>query len=87
MAIARQSKSPFFVKLLVHELGELCHHISSVRVLFTDTSDNTAYVEIGEGEYFAYWPIALVETFSRSTAVAAGAAGIWMPYRMRENFR
>ncbi|MBN3344890.1 hypothetical protein H5A44_20975 [Pectobacterium brasiliense] len=84
MAIACQSKPPFFVKFLVHELGEICHHISSARVLFTDTSDNTACVEIDGGDFFAYWPNTFVKTLPASASAAAESAGIWMPKRMKE---
>ncbi|MEI7209233.1 hypothetical protein WCT90_12065 [Pectobacterium carotovorum] len=87
MAIVHQSKPPFFVKFLAHELGGICHHISSAKVLFADTSDNTAYVEIDEGEFFVYWPLPLIEKFSDRASVAARSAGIWMPYRMRENLQ
>ncbi|MBL0907828.1 hypothetical protein G5645_07440 [Pectobacterium carotovorum] len=87
MAIVCHSKPPFFVKFLVHELGEICHHISSARVLFTDTSDNTACVEIDGGDFFVYWPHSLIEKFSDSASVAAKSAGIWMPYRMRKKLQ
>ncbi|MBI0554532.1 hypothetical protein F6Q06_08515 [Pectobacterium parmentieri] len=84
MAIARQSKPPFSVKFLVHELGELRYHISSAKVLFTDTSDNTACVEIDGGDFFVYWPNALVKTLSASASSAAESTGTWMPKRMKE---
>ncbi|MDY4380361.1 hypothetical protein SOV92_21575 [Pectobacterium brasiliense] len=87
MTIVWQSKPPFFVKFLVHEFGELCHHISSARVLSPVDSDGTACVEIDDGVFFVYWPRSLIEKFSDSASVAAKSAGIWMPYRMREKLQ
>ncbi|AFR03270.1 hypothetical protein [Pectobacterium carotovorum] len=87
MTIAHQSKSPFFVKFLVHELGEICHHISSARVLPPANSGGGAFVEIDDGDFLVYWPQSLVEKLSDNASVAAKSAGIWMPYRMREKLQ
>ena len=87
MAIVRQPKPPFFVKFLVSEIGEICHYISSARVLFTDTSDDTSYIEIDGGDFFIYWPNSLVEALPASAPEAAKSKGIWMPYRMKEKLQ
>lgn len=87
MTIAHQSKSPFFVKFLVHELGEICHHISSARALHPADSDGGTFVEIDDGDFLVYWPQSLVEKFSDNASLAAKSSGIWMPYRMREKLQ